>query len=65
MNAIRAMPGWRFLFWRSCMKNNEQPGHATVEGGARHGAAIRYAKWIVIVLVLLFLVTRVIRFFLQ
>jgi hypothetical protein len=47
------------------MKNSEQPGHATVEGGARHGAAIRYAKWIVILLVVLFLVTRVIRFFVQ
>jgi hypothetical protein len=47
------------------MKHSEQPQHPTALAGNGRGTAIRVAKWVAIVLVLLFLVTRVIRFFLQ
>jgi hypothetical protein len=47
------------------MEPSEQPQHPTAQAKGGRGTGIRVAKWIVIVLVALFLVTRVIRFFLQ
>jgi hypothetical protein len=47
------------------MKSSQQPQHPPAHGRDSRGTAIRVAKWIGIVLVVLFLVTRVIRFFLQ
>jgi hypothetical protein len=47
------------------MNHSEQRQHPTARTGNGRGTAMRVAKWIGIVLVLLFLVTRVIRYFLQ
>jgi hypothetical protein len=47
------------------MEPSEQPQHPIAQARGGRGTAIRVAKWIGIVLVVLFLVTRVIRFFLQ
>jgi hypothetical protein len=47
------------------MTHGEQRQQATAPGSSSRGRGLRAMKWIVIVLVLLFLVTRVIRFFLQ
>jgi hypothetical protein len=47
------------------MEPSDQQQHPTAHACDGRGTAIRVAKWIVIVLIALFLVTRVIRFFLQ
>jgi hypothetical protein len=44
------------------MTNSEKPQQAPVHGQSK---AVRFLKWTAIVAVILFLVTRVIRFFLQ
>jgi flagellar biosynthesis/type III secretory pathway M-ring protein FliF/YscJ len=47
------------------MQPDEQRQHPTAQSGNSRVTAIRVAKWLVIALVLLFLLTRVIRYFLQ